>query len=525
MQYRRIGLSVLIFIFAGWTNLSAQDEAAGWVRDDPALRNQQRIYKGDEGSAVVGLVPEPDIKAPEPQGGEEKVRILTLAEAIKIAHQNSLSYLREIEDVYLAGLDLRLTQHQYGPLFSGSLDVEYQGGANKDKETSEDLSLQMQQKLPTGADLTVSASSDGLQSFMSGGEDEYSSSLSLSLRQPLSQDAGYLVYRETLTEAERSLLYTVRAQELFHQSFSIDIATDYFRILQKKKAIEANRRALELAEWTKEQAEALRKLGDTTTIDVSRAANKVFLNKDRLNRAIQDYELSLDRFKEDLRLPLEEKIELVPEELAYRPLEADLKEAVETALARRLELFTAKDRLEDARRNLVLAEQELKPRLDFVAAFTLPTDTGERLGRQGVDNPYWTVGLELEIPFDKWSERTSYRRAYISYLRQRRSLGQKIDDIIIEVRSALRDLQQAETSIGLQDLNIKDAEHRKKSAEYDLVLEVGRRSTRDVLEAQDDLFDAEIRYDRAVVDYMVAKMKLKKAMGTIIIDAKGEWAR
>ncbi|KPJ58382.1 MAG: hypothetical protein AMS15_08510 [Planctomycetes bacterium DG_23] len=513
----------VFLLLLGWASLSAEDQPASseaGVTSDAALSSEPAVTSEPASEEPTGE------KAPGPSepAAEEQVRVLTLAEAIRIAHQNNLDYLREIEDVYLAGLDLRLTQHEYGPLFSGSLDVGYQGGPGADEEASQDLSLKMTQKLPLGGDLTVSGSSSGEQTFSSITE-SYSSSLSVSLRQPLGQDAGRLVYREDLTEAERALLYTVRNQELYHQSFSIDVASDYFRILQRKKAIESNRRALALAEWTFEQAEALRKLGDTSAIDVSRARNSVLSSRDRLNQAIQNYELSLDRFKQNLRLPLEERIELSEEELTYQPLEVDLKEAVQIALARRLDLLNARDQLDDARRNLTLAKQELKPSLDFVASFTLPTDTGDRFGRQAWDDPYFSAGLELAIPFDKWSERTSYRRSYISYLRERRSLARKIDDIIIEVRSALRDLQKSETSIEIQRLNKEDTEKRKESAEYDLLLEVGRRSTRDVLEAQEDLFDAEIAYDEAVVDYLVAKMNLKKAMGIIIIDEKGEWAK
>lgn len=87
------------------------------------------------------------------------------------------------------------------------------------------------------------------------------------------------------------------------------------------------------------------------------------------------------------------------------------------------------------------------------------------------------------------------------------------DEVVLGVRQTVRDLRQAEATIGFQQKNIELGELRLQRAMEDL--NRGTVTTRDVEEAQNELRDARNALVRAQVTYIIATIQLKKNLGVL----------
>jgi outer membrane protein TolC len=464
---------------------------------------------GDDAEAVVEVGGGPSNG--EQAAGIEAVEIgvcLSLEDCIELAAENSRQFLREEENFVLERLSYGLVKHDYNPLLSGTLstDVDDAGAANNVAQAS------ITKRLVIGGDISLSASSTGLK----GGDEEvdsYGTVVSLEYVQPLLKDAGRLVGGEDLRLAERELTYAERELVLFRQQFLIGIVRQYYRILQLEKAVNNQERKVENARTLLERSQAQRDRGKVSPIDVYRAELSLLQAENQLIEARDGYYLNVDEFKIDLGMPTDEEIALERRDLQYAPLDPRVETITEKALANRLDLKTATEQVDDSKRGLEIARNRLRSRLDFGVSVQSTAGPVERFSDQDFGEAEWTVGLEYEIPFDRVLERTDYRRELIAYLRQVRNREELRDVIIVEVRSVVRDLRKAQATLVIQERNIEVARKQLERAREDF--DRGAISNRDVVDALNDLTDAENAYDEAVVDYLIARLELLRVTGEL----------
>ena len=126
------------------------------------------------------------------------------------------------------------------------------------------------------------------------------------------------------------------------------------------------------------------------------------------------------------------------------------------------------------------------------------------------------MGLAYEIPLDRKAEKTDYRRSLIQHLRNVRSMEELRDEIIVEVRSVIRDLPIAETTLKIQERNIEVAKQQLDRAREDY--DRGTITNRDVVDALNGLTDAENKYEESIVDYYIAKLELLRTTGVLEFD-------
>ena len=95
----------------------------------------------------------------------------------------------------------------------------------------------------------------------------------------------------------------------------------------------------------------------------------------------------------------------------------------------------------------------------------------------------WTVGLSLDLPWNRIPQRNSYRNALITLEVRKRAVEAETDGIVASVRDAIRVLDNARISFQLQEIAVEIAERRVESTR--LNLDYGQASTRDVLESEE----------------------------------------
>jgi outer membrane protein TolC len=185
--------------------------------------------------------------------------------------------------------------------------------------------------------------------------------------------------------------------------------------------------------------------------------------------------------------------------------------------------MNVKDRHEDSLRSVELAKNFLKPQLDLVANAGLNSGParGGGLHLPSTDHYNWSAGLDLDLPFDRKSERNSYRSALIQEKRAARQVEQSEDGIRLDVRESWRTLEQAKRSYEISELGVKIAERRVE--EQSILSDLGRAKAQDQVDAQNDLNSAKNARTQALVTHSIARLQFWNNMGILYIKDNGRW--
>lgn len=458
---------------------------------------------------------------------------LPLGDALALAIDNSRSYQREKEVLYLSALSLTEERHAFDPIFSGDLSLERRrepdGAGGVERFGTIDSSLGLDLLVATGARISVGLSNRLLRFYSGSPRESASGSLSGQIVQPLLQGAGTLVTLENLRQSERDLIYAVRNFERYRKRFVIDQIEAYYRLLQTRDQIENEKNAYERLILARERAEALEQAGRQARFQVDQALQDEIRARNRWISARADYVNGLDRYKVDLGLSIQLALEPSPvelEQLRQRGLVAvsqDLKLAEATALERRLDYRTACARVEDAERRLKIAENSLLPAVDLRVDYQLD-DSGHNqpFDFDNRDRSYG-YGMDVELPLDRKAQRNDYRRALINLERLRRDREQIENDIREQVRRAYLNMEEAQQSYEIQLQSLELARRRVDNVR--MLLEAGRSGVniRDQLEADAALRDAQNAVTRILIDHTLARLEFYYATELLEIDEQGMW--
>ena len=237
-------------------------------------------------------------------------------------------------------------------------------------------------------------------------------------------------------------------------------------------------------------------------------------------------ESTLDRFKITLGLPTDAKVDVdqnVLGTLASLQVEEGMpaeKQLIEIALKRRFDHRTVLDEVADAGRRIVVAEDALRSSLDFSSAVNVNTEPDQpvKFEFEKID---WSAGFQLDLALDKLPERNAYRAALINLDAAIRAREQSEDQVKSDVREALRQLRSTLASYKIQTNSVKLNKRRVKQTEEFLATNYGDIRTRDLLDAKDDLVQAEIAKTQVLVNYAVARLELLRDLEALPLEPKG----
>jgi len=443
-------------------------------------------------------------------------RLLSLDQALELAFRGNRAHQARREALLLQAISLAGVRHRFSPQVSLTLNYLFADVPGTPWTQGVGLGASVSQILPWGGSVSLGASSDYDQVNSDG---TFSSAASITLTQPLLRGSGAAVTNEPLIQAERDLVYAIRSFELQREDFAIDTARRFYDLVQRKQTIRNLKQNLEGFVFGRRQAEALFQVGRTSELDALRARRSELTSMDALISAEEDNSVELDRFRIFLGLPREQPIDVLPEAPEFIETTFPLEEAVEVALANRLDYLTETERLEDTRRALKLSADPLRPDLTLTSSFgALGRASGNFTG-QDVGRDSLTVGLDLSLPVDRVDEANNYRRAQISAAQAERDYEQFRDTLVLEIRSSFRELERRRQSLDIQEELIASQEKNVKIAQ--IRFEQGKVSNRDVTEAQEAMLEAKNRLISERVNYEISRLGLLRALGILFIDEQG----
>jgi outer membrane protein TolC len=462
---------------------------------------------------------------------------ISLAQAAAMATAHNREYQKQKEELYLMALDLTLERHQFAMQWFGTFDPKYTKGhdsgsaAGDDNEEKLSYSAEtgFKQALADGAIVSASIALDWARFLTGDPRASIGSVMSATVTQPLLRGAGRRIAQENLTQAERNALYQIRSFNRYRQEFVVSIVGDYYRVLQRRDAVtnaENNyKRRVESRQRLEMEADA----GRTNRFEVDQAKQRELDAMNNYVQAKQSYQQGLDNFKIRLALPTDANVELDQNELkalekvGISQPDYTVDIAVETALLQRLDLATSVDKIDDALRKVMVAADGLGADLNLTGGMnvssTAPTDYGRLQFHRGT----YELGFEAGLPLDRKKERNVYRESLITLEQQQRQYENDEDTVKLQVRQAYRDLEQAAESYSIQRNSLNLAQTRVESTS--LLLEAGRLTTRDLLEAQDALLQAQNNLTAALVDHAISKLNFFRDVGILQVRPDGMWAQ
>lgn len=473
-------------------------------------------------------------------------RIMSLEEALEIAVHHNRRYQNEKESLYLQALSLTLSRHQYTPIFSSTVGVQY-GETRSESERRDPITdavdlvteterprnftadLRADVLLRSGGRIATAFTTDFLRYLIGDRTLASSSRLVGEVSQPLLRGAGYKIQMEALTQAERNLLYSLRDFTRFRKEFTVDIVSEYYRVLQDRDRVRNAWEAYQNFQANVRREKALYEEGLARKADVAELQESELTNEQSWIDALRTYRENLDRLKISLGLKTDTPIILDDAELQKLKIDEAherlrVEEAVEIAFASRLDLHTIQDRVEDSERRMGVAANALLPQVDLVASGSYTADPRADYRYPSLDfNTYsWNAGLDVELPLDRKAERNAYRAALIDHERARRELENYTDEVRLQIQNGWRNLEQAKREYEISRVRVELS--RSRVREQELLNEIGQGDAFELVRAQDALTGSRNQLTSALINHTLARLGFWRDLGQLYVQADGQWS-
>lgn len=535
---------------------SADEEAFKLIREKSGrVTNMQPGFSLDTNllSHLEGLAlsENPGAFLGEQASVEAGAKILPLDRALEVAVAHGREYQLRKESLYLEALSLSLSRYRYTPIFGGSLSASYQTRSipadkvtvgvdavtgqprvliEKDAALIEQSLIQPQGTinanvlLATGARLSAAFSTDFLRFLTGDPMPEATAGAVGQIIQPLWRGAGFKATMENLIQAERNLLYEMRDFVAWQKQFSVQVASDYYGVLQARDTVRNSWADLSRSRQNVARERAFAEAGQRPLASLDQLRQQELNSETRWVDSVRAYREALDRFKISLGIRISDRIVLDDKALSdLRILDPALPvdQALQVAHSIRLDLLNLRDRVQDSERQVVLAKNRLRPEVNLIARASMDQRRNGHLVLPDPNQYRWSAGLQADLPFDRKGERNSYRQSLIQVERSKRALDFAEEQLKLEIFNNLRALDQAKRNLQNAELGIQLAERRVE--EQELRMELGRGVTRDLLDAQADLNQARNARTAAIVSHTTARLRFFRDLGILYIRPDGRW--
>ena len=482
--------------------------------------------------AILGDLP---LAGPQPEwlaesslnAGTSPLREIDLATALRLARLNSREFQSRKETLYVTALALTAQQHEFDWIFnlSGSATRAVQG-PDRDRTLLTGVNAGVSRQLATGTLLALDVGLTGVKYLNHELGTTLESALSASIAQPLWRGADTIVVRNSLIQSQRNVVYGLRTFVRFEKSFAVGVASSYYNVLLSLDRVKNQYENYRNLTAARERNERLSEAGRLRVLDLDQARQSELQAHNSYLTAVQSFERNLDGFRVLIGLPTDAPAVLSRKELerlnetGIKTIETDSGLAAEVAIAQRLDLKNTRGFVEDADRNVFVAADALKGDINFVAGANIRSTPGTRAGRFLFHEGYYDFGLDVDLPLDRLNERNSFRRSLIDYEASVRGYMEAVDTIKQDIRESLRQLKRTEQSYQIAEEGVKLANRRVEGTKVEL--DAGRATTRDLLESQNDLVNAQNSRSEALVSHLITRLEFQRDTELLEVDEEGQ---
>lgn len=345
----------------------------------------------------------------------------------------------------------------------------------------------------------------------------WQSSVGLSISQPLLKNLGREPTELAIATARLGKYASMEQFNAVLSAMVAQVRTEYYQLYSLREEREVKKISLELARKILVETQARVKAGVMPAMEILNAEFGVATRERELIDAEQAVSNQVDLLRRLLQLEQVGELELVemPSKARYDVTEPD---QIRLALARRPEIQELKRNLELLELQTRVSNNRTLPDLTLsasAAATGLAGSYSRDMDRLSTgEYPNWSVGLTLAFPLGNRAAENEYRKNRLKVEQAALKLRNQEEQIVNEVRSAVRAVGANYKQLEVADRGRAFAEERFKA--FVRKAEVGLATNKEVLDVENDLATAKNNQIKAQVAYANAVTQLWKATGELL---------
>ena len=311
---------------------------------------------------------------------------------------------------------------------------------------------------------------------------------------------------EHLVRAGRAGLLSVE------QAIMLDAATAYLDVLSDRAVLDLNRNNERVVSRQLQAAQDRFRVGEVTRTDISQAEARLAQAKADRIAAEGRLVTTNGNYRRTTGAP--------PGDLSWPPMPRDMPESEEAALAlaetESPGILAAEFTSAAARADIRAAQSSLYPRVSLQGSYGTYYDQTEATEERSAA----TLNVNVSIPlYQSGAERSRVRRAKQVAAQRRFEADQARREARLDITSAWEALETARARIAAIESQVEAASIALEGVTQEAF--VGLRTTLDVLDAEQELFRANVDLVRAQRDEIVSAYRLQAATGNLTAQKLG----
>ncbi len=358
----------------------------------------------------------------------------------------------------------------------------------------------------------TSNNGDSNQSIVAGDQTFDQNVLALSVTQPIFNYASWMQLKLAKASVKSAqATYNYAAQNLITR-----VATAYLNVLQAEDNLQYTQAQVRALKRQMDQAQQRYNVGlDTmTTVYLAQASydqmvSQEIANKNLLYISFENLRTLTNKSYPSVAPLKSDDVPLI------KPVPADPKVWVDTALNQNYSLLSSKYTMEATRSNISVQQGGHYPTLDFEGGYEYTTNnsTADAVAPTGNNT---VVGLNLTLPLYQGGLISSQtRQAEYQYETAAANYQSSYLNTLVSTKTAYNTLIVSLSQIEADKRSILSAENSVKSTEAQF--QVGTATMVDVLTAQQQLYQSQTRKATDQYTYMNTILNLKLAAGTLSV--------
>lgn len=373
---------------------------------------------------------------------------------------------------------------------------------------------------------------------------DYTTELLFSLNQPLLRNFGLRYTTILIRLAQTAELQAIRNYEAQIAATVLQVERAYWDLVGAIQNVRVQEQGLAASRELLRQNQGKFDVGAVPRTAVLEAQADVARREAELIRVERAVATLRDSLRALVNAPQEEADAVIlidpTEQPEIQPYPLDVDASLRRAREERPELAAAELQVRVAGLNLKAAENQLLPRLDAVGSIGLNGLSGDQVplptpGQEPIevapsafaggyrdalelmfDGRFYSylAGVVLEIPIANAAARADYATAKIDLERARLGFHQVQQLVTLEIKTSINNLQSDLKSIEATRIARELAAEnlQNQQARYD----VGLATTKDLLDFQDQLTQAQAAEVQALTRYAIDLAELRRAEGTLL---------
>lgn len=348
------------------------------------------------------------------------------------------------------------------------------------------------------------------QQVQDGPDQSYASrGIGLTVVQPLYRRDRML----RLDQADSQISGADAVLQQAEQALLLRVAQAYFGVLAAKDNLGFSKTEEEAIARQLDQAKRRFEVGLIAITGVHEAQARYDASRANVITAVNQQDNAFEILREIVGGEVGEPLSLADPVPLERPKPADPAYWTQTALENNPAIIAAREQLEVAKKEIEVQRSGHYPTLDLVGGYDLSHSNGGFV-YQGKTIGSANIGVQLAVPlYTGGGVAAATRQARYNMDAALQSLEQQRRSAARQVRDAYRGMEASISRVEALKAGAVSAASALEATNAGF--EVGTRTLVDVLNAQSELFRSQRDYSQARYDYVLNRLALKQAAGTV----------